>query len=57
MITKEKVGNELYVYIFCPIKRKMDLLYKRWIDKDYGMVMDRQPFTAKDTELFKNKKL
>lgn len=50
MITKEIIKNELYVWIFCPIKRKWDLLYKRWIDKDYGMVMDRQPFTAKDVK-------
>lgn len=50
MIFKEKIGNELHVFIFCPIKRKLDLLYKRWIDKDYGMVNDRQPFTAKDID-------
>jgi hypothetical protein len=50
MITKEKIGNELYVWIW--IKGKAELLYKRWINKDYGMVMDRQPFTAKDTESF-----
>ena len=51
MIKKEQIPNELYVYIFCPIKRKWDLLYKRWFDKNYGKVMDRQPFTAKDVEV------
>jgi hypothetical protein len=56
MISKSKIGNELYVYIFCPIKRRWDLLYKRWIDKGYGKVMDRQPFSAKDTESFRDKK-
>lgn len=54
MIVKEKKGNELYVWIL--IRGIKNLLYKRWLDKDYGMVMDRQPFTAKDTESFKNKK-
>lgn len=54
MIKKEVIKNELYVWILCPIKRKWDLLYKRWINRDYGMVMDRQPFTAKGTEQFKN---
>ena len=53
MIKKETIGNELYIWIFCPLKRGWDLLYKRWINKDYGVVMDRTPFTAKDTELFK----
>lgn len=53
MISKKRIENELYVYIFCPIKRQWDLLYKRWIDKGYGQVMDRQSFTAKDTESFK----
>lgn len=48
MVKKEKIGNELYVYILCPIKRKWDLLYKRWLDKDYGMVMDIQPFISKN---------
>lgn len=48
-IHKEVVGNELYVWC------NGSLLYKRWIKQDYGMVMDRQPFTAKDTESFKNK--
>ncbi|HMT02286.1 MAG TPA: hypothetical protein PKD00_03100 [Burkholderiales bacterium] len=55
MIKKEQILNELYVYIFCPIKRKWDLLYKRWLDKNYGKVMDRQPFTAKDVEINKTK--
>jgi hypothetical protein len=51
MILKEKIGNELYVWI-CGGGKK-SLLYKRWIDRGYGMVMDRQPFTSKDTERFK----
>ena len=50
MIKKETIGNEIYVWIFCPIKRKWDLLYKRWLDKGFGMVMDRMPFTAKDID-------
>lgn len=48
-VYKEVVGNELYVWC------NGSLLYKRWLKQDYGMVMDRQPFTAKDTESFKNK--
>lgn len=48
MVTKKIIGNELYVYIWVGGKR--DLLYKRWLDKGFGMVMDRQPFTAKDVE-------
>ena len=52
MITKEVKGKELYVWIW--IKGLRQLLYKRWIDKGYGMVMDRQAFTAKDTESFKD---
>ena len=55
MIFKEVIGRELYVYIVCPIKRKIELLYKRWLNYDYGMVMDRQPFTAKDVEEFTKK--
>lgn len=52
MITKEIYNkNELYVWIWERGLKK--LLYKRWLDRDYGMVMDRQPFTAKDTEEFK----
>lgn len=50
MITKERVGNELYVYIWERGSKK--LLYKRWIDRGYGMVMCIQPFTAKDSESF-----
>jgi hypothetical protein len=49
-ITKEIIGNELYLWIWERGIKK--LLYKRWLDKDYGMVMDKQPFTAKDTESF-----
>lgn len=52
MITKEIYNkNELYVWIWERGLKK--LLYKRRLNKDYGMVMDRQPFTAKDTEEFK----
>ena len=47
-IHKEVIGNELYVWC------NGSMLYKRWIDREYGMVMDRQPFTAKDTESFIN---
>lgn len=50
MIKKETIENELYVYIFCPIKRKWDLLYKRWLREGYGMVMDRIPFLAKEID-------
>ena len=50
MITKEKIGNELYVWIWERGLKK--LLYNRWIDKGHGVVMDRQPFKAKDTEFF-----
>lgn len=53
MVAKKVVGKELYVWIFCPIKRKWDLLYKRWLDSGYGVVMDRQPFKATDVEAFK----
>ena len=50
MITKEKIGNELYVWFW--ERGLKQLIYKRWLDKGYGKVMDRQPFTAKDTESF-----
>ena len=52
MITKEVIGNELYVWILGNGSRQ--LLYKRWLNKGYGMVMDRVPFTARDTESFRN---
>ena len=55
MITKERIKNELYVWIW--IRGIKQLLYKRWVDKGYGVVMDRQPFTAKDTESFKDNKV
>ena len=44
MIYKEIIGNELYVYM------KGELLYKRWLDKDYGMVFDKLfgNFTSKN---------
>lgn len=50
MIHKERIGNELYVY--CNGK----LLYKRWIDKGYGIVFDKfgLPFTAKDVNALNN---
>jgi hypothetical protein len=48
MITKEKHGDELYVYIW--IRGKKHLIYKRWLKKGYGKVMDRTPFTAKDID-------
>ena len=51
MITKDKIGNELYVWIWERGLKK--LLYKRWLNRDYGKVMCRQPFIAKDTEEFK----
>jgi hypothetical protein len=52
MITKEIYNkNELYVWIW--ERGIKQLLYKRWLDRGYGKVMDRQPFTAKDTEQFK----
>lgn len=51
MITKTTEGNQLFVWIW--IKGKAELLYKRWLGKDYGIIMDRQPFTSKDTESFK----
>ena len=54
MVTKNKIGNELYVWIW--ERGVKQLLYKRWLDREYGMVMDRQPFTAKDTEQFKQSK-
>jgi len=45
MITKEKIEDELYVFIY--VRGKKELLYKRWLKLGYGMVMvDRQPFTA-----------
>jgi hypothetical protein len=47
MIYKEIIGNELYVWC------NGSLLYKRWFHRDYGMVMCRQPFTAKDVESFR----
>lgn len=47
MVYKELIGNELYVYL------NGSLLYKRWIDKNYGVVFCRQPFTAKEVDSFK----
>jgi hypothetical protein len=46
MITKEILNNELFVFI---IKNgRKEILYKRWLDRNYGIVMCKQPFTAKD---------
>ncbi|ANE51300.1 hypothetical protein SY85_13045 [Flavisolibacter tropicus] len=47
MITKVVKDNELYVYY------NGKILYKRWLKEGYGKVMDRSPFTARDTESFK----
>ena len=51
-IEKEKIGDELYVWIY--ERGKKVLLYKRWLKFNYGMVMDKVfgNFTAKDTESF-----
>ena len=46
MVHKQVIGRELYVYM------NGSLLYKRWLDYGYGMIMCRQPFTAKDVESF-----
>jgi hypothetical protein len=51
MITKETITGELYVWIHR--EGKKELLYKRWLKQGYGMVMCRQPFTAKDVERYK----
>jgi hypothetical protein len=53
MIHKEKIGNELYVYM------NGSLLYKRWLNMNYGMVFCPifKNFTAKDSESFRNLKL
>lgn len=48
MITKEIHGDELYVWIW--IRGLKQLLYKRWLSRGYGMVMDRIPFTAKEID-------
>lgn len=44
-ITKETVGNELYVWIW--ERGLKSLLYKRHLNKGFGIVMCRFPFTAK----------
>jgi hypothetical protein len=41
MLSKEKIGNKLYIWF-----------WERGLNKDFVMVMDRQPFTAKDTKSF-----
>ena len=55
MITKEKIGNELYVWIY--VLGKKELLYKRWLNYGYGMVFcdkwGSRNFTAKDVEGFR----
>ena len=40
---KEVIGHELYVYF------NGSLVYKRWLDKGYGMVFDSigHPFTCR----------
>lgn len=35
MVYKEIIGRELYVYM------NGSLLYKRWLDQDHGMIMDK----------------
>jgi hypothetical protein len=43
MITKQIIGKELYVYL------NGKLIYKRWLDKQYGMIFCKLGnFTAKD---------
>ena len=54
MTTKDIIGNELYVWIYN--RGKKELLYKRWLKQGYGVVMCRQPFSAKDVDAFKVKK-
>ncbi len=51
MIVKERIGNELYIYILYEGMKR--LLYKRWIDKEYGVVMCKISFSAKDVENIK----
>ncbi len=48
MITKERIENELYVWIWT--RGLKQLLYKRWISRGYGMVMDRIPFTCREID-------
>jgi hypothetical protein len=44
-MTKVIVNNELYLYM------NNDLIYKRWLNRNYGMVFcDFGNFTAKDIE-------
>lgn len=51
MIIKKVINNELYVWM------NGSLLYKRWINQNYGMVFcnkwGNRNFTAKDVEGFK----
>jgi len=53
MITKEKIGKELYVYIYK--NGKKDLLYKRWINLGYGRVFSGiwGSFTCKEVDVLK----
>lgn len=44
MITTQTHNNELYVY--CDGK----LIYKRWLEKNYGIVFCTSPFTAKEVD-------
>lgn len=41
---KEVIGNELYLY-----NTKGQLIYKRWLDYDYGKVMDVMPYGKNDS--------
>lgn len=52
MIEPQIIGNELYLWIYRDGKKS--LLYKRWLKQGYGVVMDRMPFRATDTESFNN---
>lgn len=50
MIHKERIGDELYVYM------NGSLLYKRWLNHNYGKIVFNGAwgaFSAKDTESFR----
>ena len=42
--TKKIIGNELYLY-----NAKGELIFKRWIDAGYSLVMDLIPYHKKDS--------
>lgn len=49
----DKVNDEFIVDCTNNTTEEKQQVYKFLVDnRDYGMVMDRQPFTAKDTESF-----